>query len=465
MAVRPAPISTDLGALGRTLLPAALLVGVALLAARAATAARVDVGVALVAGVVVFLLAFVRTEIGLWLLVASMLLSPQIGAGGKLAEGRQLVLRTEDFLLIVIAASWLAKTAVHKELGLVLRTPLNRPIFAYVGVTAIATTLGYLLGNVRGAGGFFYVVKYVEYFFVYFMVVNNVSDRGRMRRLLMVAFATAAVASLIGIAQIPSGQRVSAPFEGAAGEPNTFGGYLLFMMAVLMGIALEARWIGLKLGALALVGLLSAPFVFTLSRASYLGLVPALLTLGALTRQRRLAVMSFIFLLVASPLVVTVTPDAVVKRVLYTFEPEADQPTVRLGKVAFDPSTSARLISFRQALEGWLHRPFLGYGVTGFGFMDGQYARTLAETGAIGLATFLWMVVALVRLGLDRARSLVEPLDRGLAIGFVAGTAGLLAHAIGANTFIIVRIMEPFWLFAGIVVLLPSLTAAGDASP
>jgi len=28
----------------------------------------------------------------------------------------------------------------------------------------------------------------------------------------------------------------------------------------------------------------------------------------------------------------------------------------------------------------------------------------------------------------------------------------MLVHAIGSNTFIIVRIMEPFWLFAGLVV-------------
>jgi hypothetical protein len=33
----------------------------------------------------------------------------------------------------------------------------------------------------------------------------------------------------------------------------------------------------------------------------------------------------------------------------------------------------------------------------------------------------------------------------------------MLAHGIGANTFIIIRIMEPFWLCAGLVVLLPRL--------
>jgi len=38
------------------------------------------------------------------------------------------------------------------------------------------------------------------------------------------------------------------------------------------------------------------------------------------------------------------------------------------------------------------------------------------------------------------------------------GLVAMLAHGIGANTFIIIRIMEPFWLCAGLVVLLPTLS-------
>ena len=34
----------------------------------------------------------------------------------------------------------------------------------------------------------------------------------------------------------PSGERVAAPFEGKYGEPNTFGGYLVFMLAILLFI-------------------------------------------------------------------------------------------------------------------------------------------------------------------------------------------------------------------------------------
>ena len=45
-----------------------------------------------------------------------------------------------------------------------------------------------------------------------------------------------------------------------------------------------------------------------------------------------------------------------------------------------------------------------------------------------------------------------DPLFKGLSMGLLAGSVGLLVHAMGANTFTIVRIMEPFWLTVGMVV-------------
>jgi O-antigen ligase len=205
---------------------------------------------------------------------------------------------------------------------------------------------------------------------------------------------------------------------------------------------------------------MSIPFVFTLSRTSYVGAIPAMVAMAVLSSRRRVMIGALIVGLVASPLVFALFPDTVMKRVRYTFEPERGQPTVRVGAVGLDPSTSARLISVQQAFEGWTHRPIFGYGVTGFAFMDQQFARTLVETGIVGLATFLVLVWAVLKAGVGSFRVLRVPEERGLVLGFVAGTIGLLRHAVGANTFIIVRIMEPFWFFAAIVIALPGLVLA-----
>ena len=425
-----------------------------------------DFALVLLIAFTVFLVVFVKTEFGLYLVIFSMLLSPEITAGsGGLAEHRRVVIRTEDLVLIVVAFTWLAKTAVNKELGLTLKTPLNRPILWYVVVTMIATLVGYATGTVQGLGGFFYVLKYVEYFVVYFMVANNLHDRPQAWRLVVAALLTAAIVSVIGAAQIPSGERVSAPFEGAEGEPNTFGGYLFLTMAVAAGIALETQRLRVRLTCLALLALMVLPFAYTLSRASFLAVPFVFAALGVFSSRRRALVGGLVLLLAVSPLVGLALPKPVVNRIFYTFEPERGSATVRLGKVAFDPSTSARLISIQEALRKWTRRPILGYGVTGAGFMDAQYARTLVESGVIGLAAFLWLVWSALKSGLAAFRTLREPEERGLALGFLAGAVGLLVHGIGANTFIIVRIMEPFWFFAAVVVTLPGLAAAEASAP
>lgn len=77
-----------------------------------------DSTLVLAAAIAVFLIVFVKTEIGLYLVIFSMFLSPQFGAGGAtLAESRRILERSEDVLLLVVALSWLAKTAVNKELA------------------------------------------------------------------------------------------------------------------------------------------------------------------------------------------------------------------------------------------------------------------------------------------------------------------------------------------------------------
>ena len=445
----------------------AVMVGGAYALSQALTRASFGYAMGALAAVTLFALVFVRNDFGVYVVIFSMLLSPEFSAGGGIAEGRTIIVRSEDFILNEIGFAWLAKTAVNKELGLVAKTPLNRPIALYIGANAIATTLGYLSGNVNGASGFFYVLKYVEYFVVYYMVVNNVEDRAHARRLVIAALLTAAIVSLVGIAQIPSGERVSAPFEGEIGEPNTFGGYLLFMMAIVGGIALETKRLRVRAVCVGLVGLMLLPFAFTLSRASYIGVPAVIVVLTWLTRQRRFMVGLLLLLIVASPILIGVMPTPVTQRILYTFEPERGQPTVRLHQVgvAFDPSTSARLYSLRAALEGWTRKPIFGYGVTGFGFMDAQYARTLVETGIVGFASFLYLLWSILRISTARLGELHDPDDRGLTVGFVAGMVGLLVHAIGSNTFIIVRIMEPFWLFAGIIMMLPVLERPPASAP
>jgi hypothetical protein len=412
--------------------------------------------IAIAGGMLLFIVSFASTQIALYILIFSMLLGPElvVGATAGTTLGRGVTLRVDDFILVIIGFSWLARMAIYKELGFFLRTPLNRPIAAYIMVCLIATLLGALFGRVNLKTGFFFVLKYFEYMVVYFMVVNHLQDKKQIRYFLWALLFTCVVVSFFGISQIPGGGRVSAPFEGEAGEPNTFGGYLLFMMAVTIGLVLTSNlWRDrLIYGGISTIAFI--PFLFTQSRASYLAFFPMLIVFVWLSEKRKLILLFLVFIVALLPLI---APQEVKDRVAYTFTQQSQRGQIQVGDVTLDTSTSARLLSWEHAVGDAVNQPILGFGVTGYEFLDAQYPRVLVETGVVGMISFLILMWAIFKQGITVLTQTDDPLHRGLSMGFLAGFIGLLVHAIGTNTFIIVRIMEPFWFVAGMVAMIPEL--------
>ena len=419
---------------------------------------------ALAGGLVVFVLTFFSTEIGLYILIFSMLLSPEfiVGATEGASLGRGVTLRLDDFLIVIIGFSWLAKMAINKDLGLFLRTPLNKPIAFYLTLCLVSTLLGVIYARVHLMTGFLFVLKYFQYIIVYFMAANHLKDKKQLQNYVWAMLLTCAVVSVMGMAQVPSGERVSAPFEGAVGEPNTFGGYLVFMICICAGIYLAASSFRHQLGCAFLILLFSAPLFYTQSRSSYLAAIPAVASFIWLSKKR-FWVLPFILLIAFT--LPYIAPRPAVERVAYTFTQGRDRTdVVTIAGVKLDTSTSARINSWKEAVKDLSRHPILGYGVTGYKFVDAQYVRVAAETGLLGLVFFLFLMATIFREGLRVHKSAKDLFHKGLAAGFLAGFIGLLFHGLGANTFIIVRIMQPFWFIAAMVMVIPSLERTGTGA-
>jgi hypothetical protein len=408
------------------------------------------------AGILLFIVSFASSQAALFILIFSMLLGPEIVVGSTAGTtlGRGVTLRIDDFILVMIGFSWLARMAIYKELGFFLKTPLNRPIAFYIIVCLISTLMGSLVGRVDLKTGFFFVLKYFEYIIVYFMVANHLHDKKQLRYFLWALFLTCVIVSVLGIFQIPGGGRVSAPFEGEAGEPNTFGGYLVFMMALAIGLVLTTdSWRDrLIYGGISTIAFI--PFLFTQSRASYLSFFPMLLVFVWLSEKRKLIIVALLFTACLLPLV---APQEVKDRIAHTFTQKPERGQIHIGGTRLDTSTSARLMSWKNALSDATKHPILGFGVTGYEFIDAQYPRVLVETGILGMLAFLSLVLAIFKQGNMVFRKTNDIFHKGISMGFLAGFIGLLVHSVGTNTFIIVRIMEPFWFVLGMVIMMPGL--------
>ena len=412
---------------------------------------------ALAGGMIIFIAGFASTDIALYILIFSMLLSPEfvVGTTEGAALGRGVTLRLDDFLIVIIGVSWLAKMSIKKELGLFLKTPLNRPIAYYIIICLVSTLLGAMFGRVSLKTGFLFVMKYFEYMIIYFMVANHLESKKQIRNYLWAMLITCAIVSIIGIAQIPGGGRVSAPFEGEVGEPNTFGGYLVFMISIVLGLLLASNSFRDQLLYGLLAFLSAVPFIYTQSRTSYLAAIPAALAFVWLSERRNWVIAAVLLLGISLPFI---APEPARERLAYTLtQGRSQRDVVEVGGLKLDTSLSARLRSYKAAARDWVEHPILGYGVTGYKFLDTQYLRLITETGLIGLTLFLLLISTIFRQGYHVFKGTKDPFYRGLAMGYMAGFIGLIGHALGANTFIIVRIMEPFWFLTAMVILLPEL--------
>ena len=397
-----------------------------------------------------FILIFLKPEMGLYLIIFSMLLSPEIKVVSF--PGRDLVIRFEDLLLIVVTFSWLARMAIYK-IGFVKKNPLNFPIFLYLFMCILSTFIAYIEGNPNLCvlKSTFYILKYAEYFIIFFMAANIVKNKEDVEKYFALFLIVAFIVSLYGIYSVFIYGRATAPFEGFPGEPNTLGGYLILLISVSLSYFLYSDdktyrvLIGIALFFMAIA------FLFTLSRASYMGFPFMFLSLF-LTRKRKIFLTLLFFFIISFSLVGL--PEVVKNRIKYTFTPNPRIYTT-IGRLKLGPSASARILSWKDCIKAWKKRPFFGYGITGYGFIDGQYVRVLTETGIIGTVSFGFLLISLVVFLYKKFRRTTDYFYESICLGVLSGLIGLIIHAIGSNTFIIIRIMEPFLFFVGMIVNFP----------
>ncbi|ODS31249.1 MAG: lipid A core O-antigen ligase related enzyme [Candidatus Scalindua rubra] len=400
-------------------------------------------------GIMIFIVSFVWPPIALYLLVFSMLLSPEFGQ--RETQGEGFTIRLDDMLLVVLSFSWFARSAIKKELGIFPKTPLNRGIAAYILICFFSTVMGGIYGKINIIGLMF-VLKYFEYFIVFYMVVNFIRTEEQIKIFVILLLITCAITCFIAISQIPGGGRVSAPFEGQSGEPGTLGGYLVLMLSISMGLFLtsESRRVKILLSGLIVINIIS--IMATESRASWMGLPFMYLCFIILSKRKLLLIGTLIILIAISPFIL---PENVKKRYSGTFKTERGfQAKIGGTNLALDSSATLRVLSWQGILRDIRFHPIFGYGITGYWFIDAQYFRTLIELGIVGLSIFIYLLYQIFRFLLQAYHIASDNFGKGLAMGVFAGFVSLLLHGIGSNTFIIVRIMEPFWFLMGLVVVL-----------
>lgn len=418
--------------------------------------------IAIVLAATIFLITIINTDAAMVFLLFSMLLSPEIELAG--GPGHAVVVRIDDLLLVVIFFTWLAKMAINKQMGIIRQTPLNAPLGLLIAICLGSTMWGMIDGTVeKPIVGFFYVLKYIEYLVLYFLVANVIRDEKQIHFYLRIIFITAAIVGVccyVQMVQFGEWYRVSAPFEGKP-EPNTLAGYLLVIIFLAAGLAVHVRSASRRIALLGLIGFLLPPFLYTYSRGGYVSFIGGFILFCFLSKRHK----GFLFfaLLIGAFIARFYLPATIYQRVADTFDPRS---SYEIGGVKLATSPAARFDIWKYGMQKLFERPLFGFGVTGIGFVDSQYVLILGELGMVGMAVFIWLWWRIWRISFKAFHLVTDPLGEGLTLGFMAGFASLLVLSFTGNIFVIVRIMEPFWFIAAMVLMLPKVMAIeGESVP
>ncbi len=403
------------------------------------------------------MLVLVNTDAAVILLIFSMLLSPEL----ELAQvpSHAVVLRFDDILLCVVFLTWLAKMAMNKQLGLLRNTPLNLPIAVYVIISILSTAWGIAGGWIVPIKSLFYLLKYFEYFLLFYMISNIVKSKEQLKAFIFVFLLTAFIICIYAWTQFGTEARVTAPFEGES-EPNTLSGYLLIVMALCWGLILCLKRFSARFLIFGLFLFTLLPFFRTLSRGAWIGVPPMAITLTMLHKQKSpILVVILTAVILSLPVVL---PSFVKHRIEETFVPDSITKEYEVaGKklpVSLEGSAMLRLVSWEWIItKEFPKKPFFGWGVTGVGFIDSNYFLMLGEVGFFGIAVFFWMLSTIFRQAYWNFQNIDDDFYKGLSLGLLVCLVGLMVQALTANSFIIVRIMEPFWFLTAMVMVLPRL--------
>ena len=415
--------------------------------------------VALAVSIIVFGLTILRVDLGVYVLVIAMLLSPEIEGGEIGRSGRVTKLRYDDILIIVIFLGVMVKLAFEGRLRFWQPSPINLGITCYYGICIISTLLALRMGlpAYDTNAALFVMLKMAEFYMVFILVGHALRDMKEVRNQLVVFFLVGLIVCIYCSLQINAPWRISAPFDEKGGtEPNTLGGYLIILMCIAGGLLTQAPTWRLKMMFLGIVFAAFVPFLFSLSRASYVAFIVAPLALGLMTRKYYVVLVVALVLSLSSVLM----PAEVKDRVNYTFQRGTGEPIVIAGRhtgLQVDKSTYERIYVWQKVRYNLRVWPWLGGGVAWQSVLDSHYARVAIETGLLGLAAFVFMQLQMLRTCRDAYRWSRSWLGRGVAYGTATALVGIIVHSLGTITFLIIRIMEPLWFLLALTVVVRSL--------
>lgn len=395
------------------------------------------------------------------LLAAAIALSPSFSAG-EIEGGRVIEIRVEDFLIVILGLIWIANFLISGRKK-VEKPPLFLPILAWLGIGFFSVLTNWIFGNIRIFHGFFFFLKEIEFFLLYFYLFYHIRSFSSAKFIVKVWIFLGLINVGWIVYQMISGLKLTYYYgptpliepKGPLPAGSFFLLIFIFLLNVLLYYYFNLDISKFKKGILAIAAVSPVIGVFTSgSRASFLGLILALILTFFFYSLKKGFLKSFliaIFVLLFISSIFIFSQELVVKRFLdiegifWNLNPEnpVSRTSIWISRLS---EASKRPLFF-----------FFGLGKSVFGESHSQYVRNFVETGIIGSLVFLILMFAIIKKswrGFSREKN---PFLDGLSFGLLVATLTLLFISISAEAFIVVKISEVYWFFVALTMAILSL--------
>lgn len=359
---------------------------------------------------------------------------------------------------------------------------LNKPMAAFVVAGGISVVFSQLF--VRSLSGYFF--EFLQNILYACFFTECFKDRKHFRTFINICIISAGLVCVNGFWQyfhdkgfllgreITERRRILSSLK----HTNDFGAYLIVIIGVLQGYILASHkkiQSRLKLAApvmrkiflhksFVLVVYIAALICLglTFSRGAWVGYIVTVLSSVVLLRDKK----GLIFLIVLALFIAYFSPQLKQKRNV-TFmtdnyahssavlEKQKQKVKVKLMKFG----ASGRSLMWKRAVEKIKERPIKGSGWNTYTelaetskFPHNSYLRLTAETGALGLLTFLILIGTLVVRVFIECTRIDSLYYRYLLIGISSGLFGFLTQSLVDTHFYSIQLATLMWLSIGMIV-------------
>lgn len=118
--------------------------------------------------------------------------------------------------------------------------------------------------------------------------------------------------------------------------------------------------------------------------------------------------------------------------------------------VSTTDSSSEKSVTLLQSVFHFTFGNGKAVALRGIGESHNQYIRNFVETGIIGLIVFLFLLYSIIKASLQVFFKSKDPLLMGVGAGLFCSTVVMMVIALFAESFIVVKINEPYWFLAAL---------------